>query len=429
MKNRLLRQRWLDTLVLLLCGTSLFGQFPQRGKLCGEPLVLHFRFDRSLVDYGYKENARTLSVFDELFSDTATTSLIDSITIVACSSPDGDRIYNSRLAYQRAVAVKGYLVWKYPHFDQKRIITFSRGENWEGLYQLIAEDPAVPDRDEVLQILGEVEDRERCKLLLKKLNKGEAYDHIQKKLLPQLRNATVCHFWMKKAEHSFVPGDVKNEKAVWNNRLAVAPRQDRTGETLTTWRMGETGETRTTFRPALALRTNLLSWAGLTSDGDLAAFRPNLSAELFFARRWSVAGSAEYSYWQGGKGDKFRGISGYSIEPRVWLSGADTYRWLYLGAYAASGDFDYRPQPAGDSAPIGASVTGTYWSTGISLGVYLPLTPHWGVEAGLRGGYRKSSGKAYDYEPPHAYYHHDAPSVRWGITGLNISFTYRWLTK
>lgn len=95
-----------------------------------------------------------------------------------------------------------------------------------------------------------------------------------------------------------------------------------------------------------SLKTNLADWSGLTAEGRLGAFRPNLALELHFARRWSVMASAAYSDWKGGRDHRFWGVSGYSLEPRLWLKGDGRYRWFYLGVYGQSGDFDYRPSPA-----------------------------------------------------------------------------------
>lgn len=179
-------------------------------------------------------------------------------------------------------------------------------------------------------------------------------------------------------------------------------------------------------RMVFSLKTNLADWSGLTAEGRLGAFRPNLALELHFARRWSVMASAAYSDWKGGRDHRFWGVSGYSLEPRLWLKGDGRYRWFYLGVYGQSGDFDYRPSPAGDTDATGRSRTGRYRHAGLSAGVYVPLSRHWGIEAGERGGYLHSSAKAYDNEPPHAYYHHPASFVRWGLTGINLGLGYRF---
>ena len=404
-------------------------------SLCRQPLLLHFRFDRTLVEYDYMDNPRTLDEFRVLFSDTLCVSFIDTITITSYASPEGAVSYNARLAQRRAIAVKGYLIWKYPHLDQYRIVIRPQGEDWTGLRQLVKADASFPDRDDVLEILDKVSDTERCKVLLRRLNCGYAYKYINKNLLPKLRNAAVCMVRMKEktahpdelsppmqAIHSESEMSFPNAGTRFAHGVTFYPVPDMALPPVPVTHARRP-------KPVLSLKTNLLTWTGLTSEGKIASLRPNLALELFFARCWSLSASGEYSHWQGGTNHKFWGISGYSLEPRFWLLGDGTYRWLYLGAYGLLGDFDYQPSHDGDSDRNGSSVTGTYWSAGLYLGLYFRLSRHWGLEAGLRGGYRDASGKAYDNEPPHAYYHHDFPSSHWGITGFNFSLTYRWWNK
>ena len=69
--------------------------------------ILHFRFDRSLVDSGYRNNNHTLRALQELLSDSLTAAEIDTIDIHAYSSPDGNGVYNHALAHRRAKAMKG----------------------------------------------------------------------------------------------------------------------------------------------------------------------------------------------------------------------------------------------------------------------------------------------------------------------------------
>ena len=56
-------------------------------SLCRQPLLLYFRFDRTLVEYDYMDNPRTLDEFRVLFSDTLCVSSIDTITITSYASP------------------------------------------------------------------------------------------------------------------------------------------------------------------------------------------------------------------------------------------------------------------------------------------------------------------------------------------------------
>ena len=151
-------------------------------------LVLHFRFDRSMVDYGYRDNNRILAAMHKIFADSLCVSRIDSVCIQAFSSPEGDADYNRRLALRRAQAVKGYLVWRYPGLNQYRIRTSAQAESWDALRDVALNDTLLPCRDEILQIL--------------KLNTGIPYRHISQWILPELRNASICTVYMRPLRHA-----------------------------------------------------------------------------------------------------------------------------------------------------------------------------------------------------------------------------------
>ena len=165
-------------------------------------LVLHFRFDRSMVDYGYRDNNRILAAMHKIFADSLCVSRIDSVCIQAFSSPEGDADYNRRLALRRAQAVKGYLVWKYPGLNQYRIRTSAQAESWDALRDVALNDTLLPCRDEILQILKLNTGEKRKETLLKKLNTGIPYRHISQWILPELRNASICTVYMRPLRHA-----------------------------------------------------------------------------------------------------------------------------------------------------------------------------------------------------------------------------------
>ena len=165
-------------------------------------LVLHFRFDRSMVDYGYRDNNRILAAMHKIFADSLCVSRIDSVCIQAFSSPEGDADYNRRLALRRAQAVKGYLVWRYPGLNQYRIRTSAQAESWDALRDVALNDTLLPCRDEILQILKLNTGEKRKEALLKKLNTGIPYRHISQWILPELRNASICTVYMRPLRHA-----------------------------------------------------------------------------------------------------------------------------------------------------------------------------------------------------------------------------------
>lgn len=157
----------------------------------------------------------------------------------------------------------------------------------------------------------------------------------------------------------------------------------------------------------------------MTPDFYYTAFTPNLSAEFFFARRWSAVASAAYADWDYDSGKCHWGVSAYSLEPRFWVNGDGCYRWCYVSIYGQLGDFDNRSTDSGRIAGGTANCTGTYWEGGLSVGCYILLDAHWGIEAGLRGGYRASDTNAYDVEMPYYYFNRNFRENHFGVTGVN----------
>lgn len=187
-------------------------------------------------------------------------------------------------------------------------------------------------------------------------------------------------------------------------------------------------------RPFIALKSNLLLWGGVSPSADCRSverttFMPNLSAELFFFRRWSLCVSGMYADWDYEGGKQHLGVSGYRTEGRFWLTDGWGYRWFFLGVYAQAGDFDLLSTAASLVSAGENHCTGTYVEGGLSTGCYFPLGSRLGIEVGARGGWRRSAGKAYDVEGDERYFNHSVKKSRMGLTGLVISLSYRFGRK
>ena len=301
----------------------------------GKPMLLYFRFDKAVVDKGYMDNDRTLRHLDGVLTDSTLTARIDSINILSFASPDGDRKYNERLAKQRSTAVKGYLVWKYPHLDQYRIHPRPQGENWQEFRRLIADDNNLPNRKEVLQIIGHNPDSERCKTLLRKLDGGRSYRYIQGRLLRYLRNAAVCMVWIRPDSLPALPRPVSPGAESLNKPceplhtgMKSIPKQAQTA-----FRNAQTKEK----RPLFALKTNLLFDA---------AMMPNIEIEVPIGKRWSINGEYMFPWWLF-DGDKYSlQILTGGLEGRYWLGSRESrmnrevLTGHFLGLYAGGGKYD-----------------------------------------------------------------------------------------
>ena len=327
--------------------------------ISGKPLTLHFRFDKSLVDSGYMDNGHTLRHLDGLLTDLRLCARIDSVNILSFTSPDGDRAYNERLARRRSVAVKGYLIWKYPHLDQYRIHQHPQGENWGELRRLIADDPDIPGREEVLEIIDRHKDSERCKALLKKLDGGVPYHYIYTHLLRYLRNASICTVYLRPMKHpaSEKPTALNTTRMSSLHPLASAGDNSQPSADL------KSAETeyqdfqsamlsdnaynryladlylRTPRAPLLALKTNLLFDALLM---------PNIEVELPIGKhnRYSLNGELMFPWWLMDSDKYCLQILMGGLEGRYWLGSRESrmnrevLTGHFLGLYAGGGKYD-----------------------------------------------------------------------------------------
>ena len=335
-------------------------------------LVLHFRFDRSMVDYGYRDNNRILAAMHKIFADSLCVSRIDSVCIQAFSSPEGDADYNRRLALRRAQAVKGYLVWKYPGLNQYRIRTSAQAESWDALRDVALNDTLLPCRDEILQILKLNTGEKRKEALLKKLNTGIPYRHISQWILPELRNASICTVYMRplrhaqqdsrlvadaqgnngkeyqKADGTEITDDTEivNGVRVAKGNDANANGTELTDNTAITGSTQVTGNAQTTGsanaiapgksrrRPLFAVKTNLLFDAALM---------PNIELEVPIGKRWSLNGEYMFPWWLINDDRYCLQILMGGLEVRYRpgkRSGRDVLTGHFIGLYAGGGKYD-----------------------------------------------------------------------------------------
>lgn len=178
----------------------------------------------------------------------------------------------------------------------------------------------------------------------------------------------------------------------------------------------------TLFPPRIAVKTNLLYWSGVMPDFRYYSFLPNLEVEWFIKNGWSIAFSGAYSKWGAGK-DKFFGVSSWSLEGRYWFweyRNVDFYGGLYLQA----GDFDNQNLHIKEFGN-----TGTFWGTGLSAGVYIPIKKQWGAEVGFRTGFEHRRTDVYNRESRHYFRDYTGTQNRWRITGIDVSVSYRFWEK
>ena len=111
---------------------------------------------------------------------------VDSITIIASSSPDGSMATNSRIAGERARSIKERLVRKFGHEIDTLIRTRSIGEDWTLLKRLIRYNSDIPHWREITEMIDESKNLDITEPQIRQKYPKD-YAYMKEVLYPQLR--------------------------------------------------------------------------------------------------------------------------------------------------------------------------------------------------------------------------------------------------
>lgn len=390
-----------------------------------DSMRVYYRTGYRTVDTTFCDNRHELSHFIQSIKDAMERGELERVIIRSCASPDGTNAANERLAARRADSLQAY-IQRHTGIPDSMIEKCSEGIAWSMLREMVAESE-MQYRDEVLVILdntplwvyddaGKIISGKKKELM--DLKGGVPYRYMYEHFFPEMRSSLSATLYARKAEEP-QPQKPAEEPKDTVPALVVTPPTT-VAETPAEEMPEPAPEEEKPFRPLLAVKTNVLYWAGLMPDFRNYSFIPNLELEYFFLDRWSVAAAGNYAKWDY-SGDDWFGISTWSVEPRWWIWGDGKYRWIYLGLYGEVGDYDVQNNRIAIDG-----YTGKLWSTGLSVGAALPFTKRWGAEVGLRAGYRHAQEKAYSYEAPDYFLDAKDTGNHWGVTGIKASIYYRF---
>lgn len=111
---------------------------------------------------------------------------VDSITIIASSSPEGPRAMNDRIAAARANAIKRHLIKKFGRDADTLIRTRSIGEDWALLKRMILRNEDLPHWSEILKMVESSTDLDATEPLIRQKYPKD-YAYLREALYPQLR--------------------------------------------------------------------------------------------------------------------------------------------------------------------------------------------------------------------------------------------------
>ena len=123
-----------------------------------------------------------------------------------------------------------------------------------------------------------------------------------------------------------------------------------------------------------------------------AALLPNLAAEVYLGKQFSLAIDGNWSWWTF-KSDRFHRIQSVGADFRYWINSPSPLRGHAIGIYSMVGNYDIRLFTKNEDSKGWLSYGS--WSAGLSYAYSVPIASRVNLEFGLAVGYL--GGKYYDY--------------------------------
>lgn len=358
---------------------------------------VYFRQGYSTLEPSFRDNGVRLDAFTRRVAELQRDPMyrIGAFRIVTFASPEGSSIRNKRLSDTRAARIADYLR-RSTSLPDSLFEVDSRGVDWLELSRMVASSD-MPYRDEVLDILhntpewiikgGAVVDGRKRRLGM--LRGGRAWWYMYEHFFPEMRSSdahVICRI-----ERLPVPVMPQRDTIVVEHRDTVEIiRRDTVVLRDTVIACDSVDPISKPFY--MALKTNLLYDAALI---------PNLGAEFYLGRRWSLGGNWMYAGWRSERRHNYWRIYGGELEIRKYFGRRAVEKALaghHLGLYGQMFTFDFE---AGGTGYMGGKPGGTLWdkmnyAVGIEYGYSLPVGRRLNLDFVLGVGYWGGEYQKYD---------------------------------
>ncbi len=352
--------------------------------------TLFYRGSAIEIDSTYLDNTWQM---DTIVRYLAKSPKIDSITIYAWASVEGNFDGNLRLSKKRAEAAKNFILANLsPTAYEPKIILRPMAENWDELLVEIEENYERPDREQVLSILRDstITSADK-KNRLKRLSGGRSWRIMIRDHMPRQRYATWKCVWEQPLPEKLMPIPTLKKDV----QFPVPHKGDILPIEWSKPVLPEPDTSKTIF----ALKTNALY--------DLVtAF--NAEIEFPIGDNFSLMVEDVFPWYAWGPNQKKYAFQTWEIgvEPRVWFGKGEKLKernekferpdnYLtghFVAPYVMSGRYDFQNDTK-------ICYQGEAWSAGITYGYSLPISKNFNMEFALSVGYLRADYRHYNPDP------------------------------
>ncbi len=381
--------------------------------------AVFFDLNSVSVDRNYGTNGEALDKLISLIESRGTDE-IESIEILAKTSPDGTVTVNERCAKQRGQAVYDYIVARYPELKNK-VTVRSAGEAWEDLKAAVESDEELSDssRSKILSIIVSPADPDEKEARMRELPEWE---HLLNEVFPSLRNARAEVKHKEAPAEPAMPTAQPADITVDDEPIVVAD---------TTLRLTEDvlniAPAPAVKYPRFAVSTNLVYDLFGVTDGF--RFTPNVSLEFPIGNKWSTFIDYAFPWWVTKGNNQAWQILKWDIGSRYWLSRhnskvpMDILSGHFVGIDLGAGYYDIEPKHKGWQ--------GEFQTVGIEYGYAWKLGQAWRLDAYVGAGWLGTHYRYYvgDSTDQHLLYRNHGKMTWLGPTKAGISIKYIFNTE
>ena len=383
-------KRLLLILLLLIGWGNLFARQAQ------DSVKIRFRQGYSQLELGFEGNRQALAqIVDSLRvrQDADSIYRLTRIEVIGGASPEGSLVMNRRLSQKRANKLFEYLSQYGELPDSMMTFTFL-GRDWNGLLRLAEADPDLPYRDETLDFLRDIADRCRDGEKvednhvgrLSRFRDGVPYRYMYQHLFPELRTSRLC-VWYERVWNPEKRPPICGEVSFPDPSLephappvVVRPYVEPSDEEEETQPEVQEEPKKPLY---VALKNNMLY--------DALAV-PNIGAEVYLGRNWSISGNWMYAWWKTDKHHWYWRTYGGDIAIRKWFGRKAKEKPLtghHAGLYGQIITYDFETGGRGYLADKWS------YAAGIEYGYSVPVGRRFNIDFSVGVGYMGGTYKKY----------------------------------